>query len=693
MVCRIIRVARSAFVSIAAITLSIACSAQATPTGTEIPDSLIDIYGGYGYFHPINSGINHYQYTDLSRPNATVSVTGYFNRFIGVQMEGSYFTGDRTPAAAAACSPACLPNTLKYYTAQAGPVLRVPLGRWIPYIHALGGGARYNGPVQQPLRWGWGVTGGAGLDYVLPFAHDMFAVRPIQADFQYSQVVYGPLQLPAGISGGFGEIDALKLSGGLVLRLSEAAEKHPPALGCTTQPASVFPGEPVTVHGSTLYLNAHKVPFFTWTSTGGRVMPNDADATIETGGLAPGEYTVTGRVREGKKGAERANCTAPFTVKPFEPPTISCSATPSSVIVGATVDISTVGTSPQNRPLTYSYSASAGQITSNGPTAQLSTEGVPAQAVTVTCNVVDDSGNSAKSTTQVVVNNPPPPAATAAPEPSHPLCGLSFTRDRARPVRVDNEAKGCLDDVALTLNQQSTATLVIIGNSSAKESTDAAAERALNIRQYLTKEKGIDSARIRVRVGDTSGRTARTILVPNGSTFDETNTHSFDENTIHHHGQAYGSPRVPFAAQAPAPVKPAAKPAPRSKPAPAKPTAPAKPKAAAPVQKAAPAAKPQASAVDSPKTSVPGKAQPKPANAQTAKASTQPSAKASAQPTAKQPPAATAKPAAQPTTSAHTTPKPGVPTAKPTKATAKLKPSTASKPQTDNPASSQPTGK
>ena len=32
-------------------------NAQATKSATEHPDSRVDIYGGYGYFHPINSGV------------------------------------------------------------------------------------------------------------------------------------------------------------------------------------------------------------------------------------------------------------------------------------------------------------------------------------------------------------------------------------------------------------------------------------------------------------------------------------------------------------------------------------------------------------------------------------------------------------------------------------------------------------
>ena len=179
------------------------CSAQATKDGVTHIDSRVDIYGGYGYFHPINSGINGFQYQPVYNPNATVSVSAFFNHYFGVQIEGGYFSGTTEHKQYV---PTCTGETCSQliYTAEAGPVFRLPLGPFVPFAHLLGGGERTNGPAAQSLMWGWGVTGGVGVDYVLPLFNYRFAIRPIQADYQYSQVVYGPLLLPAGKQGGFG---------------------------------------------------------------------------------------------------------------------------------------------------------------------------------------------------------------------------------------------------------------------------------------------------------------------------------------------------------------------------------------------------------------------------------------------------------------------------------------------------------
>jgi hypothetical protein len=591
-------------------------NAQASRSATEHPDSRVDIYGGYGYWHPINSGVGFKQYFDVSNANATISVAGFFNRYVGVAMEAGYFSGVREHAA---YNPNCVGEGCSQlvYTAQAGPVIRVPFGPWIPFIHALGGGSRYNGPVDQPLTWGWGVTGGGGLDYTVPFFHDHVAVRIIQADWQYSQVVYGPLVLPEAVKGGFGEIDALKLSGGVVVKLGEVTAAKALDVGCKAEPATGYPGDVITVTAASINFDAKKPAAYTWKTNGGKLKPDQAQATIDTTGLAPGEYEVSARVVQGMKARQQASCTTPFTIKPFEPPTLTCSATPSTATAGTVIDISTTGTSPQNRPLTYSYTASAGQITATGPTAKLSTAGLQATTITVTCNVVDDLGQTAQSNTQVTLTTPPTPTVAETQD----LCHISFERDRRRPARVDNEAKGCLDDIALTMQQQSGATLVMVGNSAANEHPEAGAERALNARQYLVQEKGIDSSRIEIRAGSVPGRFVSNTLVPPGAHFDGSSSHTFDENSIVRHGQAYGIPgqhtrsssryqprrttshRVPSVTPTPSsPSAPSTSPGPPTKPGPHKKPSPATPMPSQPTQGKQTFAKP------SPGTPMPAKA-------------------------------------------------------------------------------------
>jgi outer membrane protein OmpA-like peptidoglycan-associated protein len=274
------------------------------------------------------------------------------------------------------------------------------------------------------------------------------------------------------------------------------------------------------------------------------VSGSSSTGTVDTGSLAPGSYTVTGHVTEGAKPGMSADCTAQFTVKAFEPPTVSCTANPTNLKPGDSSTITATGVSPQNRPLTYSYQASAGTISGTGNTATLSTTGAPAGSITVTCSVADDKGQTASSTTSVSIEAPPPPAPK-----TQTLCTIQFDHDAKRPARVDNDAKGCLDDVALNAQRASDASLVVVGNAAPEAAmpekgrhhhheehmANLAAQRAVNTKDYLVKEKGIDASRISVRTGTTGTNEVDNYLVPAGATFDNdvTGSTAVDESTVH----------------------------------------------------------------------------------------------------------------------------------------------------------------
>jgi hypothetical protein len=91
--------------------------------------------------------------------------------------------------------------------------------------------------------------------------------------------------------------------------------------------------------------------------------------------------------------------------------------------------------------------------------------------------------------------------------------------------------------LALDLQNQATATAVVVGESNDKEKAatakeekyaekhkkavveDSAALRAVNTKEYLVTDKGIDATRISVATGSTDAQTVETYLVPSGATF------------------------------------------------------------------------------------------------------------------------------------------------------------------------------
>jgi hypothetical protein len=428
---------------------------------------------------------------------------------------------------------------------SAGPIFRAPMENFTLFAHGLVGGTRLGGPnsdvpstfYHEPYTWGVGLTVGGGMDYDLPFLEHRFSLRLFEADYRYIHTDFGPpVSIPTCCAlGGRTNMDAVELSTGIVAHFGHIIPPPPVTYSCAVAPATVYPGDPITVTGTALNLDPKKTAAYTWTSDGGAISGTSSTANVDTKTAAPGTYTVKGHVSEGAKPGQMADCSAQFTVKAFEPPTTGCSANPSSVNPGDSATITASGMSPQNRPLTYSYSSTAGSISGTTGSATLSTAGAAPGMITVTCNVVDDKGQSASATTSVTVIAPPPPPPPAAPLATS-LCSVSFERDSKRPTRVDNEAKACLDDVALSLQRSSDAKLALVGNQTGKEASMTgkhhpffAAERAVNTKDYLVTEKGIDASRIMVFIGTDDARTVTTALIPAGAVNPAANATVVDE--------------------------------------------------------------------------------------------------------------------------------------------------------------------
>jgi hypothetical protein len=285
------------------------------------------------------------------------------------------------------------------------------------------------------------------------------------------------------------------------------------------------------VTGTATNLNPKKTATYSW--AGENITFQNATTnvlTIDTKPLNPGTYTVKGHVEEGKKPGQFADCSTTVTITQFQPPTVSCSANPSTVNLNEPSTITANGVSPQNRPLTYSYSATAGNIQGNTSTATLTTTGVAPGTITVTCNVVDDKAQTASATTTVTVNAPPP---VVKPQPQS-LCSINFDRDAKRPTRVDNEAKACLDDIALSAQQSPNAKLAVVGSSASdeKNADKNAAQRAVNEKDYLVTEKGIDATRISVYTGTAGTKSSAATLVPDGATLDTAGLTPVDESAV-----------------------------------------------------------------------------------------------------------------------------------------------------------------
>ena len=491
-----------------------------------------DIFLGYSYLSPHgdatvspaicapncgrNSGTFYYDEQDVG---GVVSVARFFNPYVGVQAEvgiheysgGAYGVG----------------NDDGFTTFTGGLVLRNPGAKFTPFGHALVGGALVEGPFHNPTTLGLDVTAGGGLDYEL---NHHWAIRMVQADYEYMNVNFGttPSGLLWNLHGSLG-INAMRLSAGVVIHAGSFTPPMPVTLSVSVNPATIYPGDPVTAAAVAGNLDPKLNAIYVWTGAG--VTGSGASATVATATLAPGSYTVQAQVKEGKPGKEglkpwqTASASASFTVKAFEPPSISCSASPSTLNMGGTSTVTAGGVSPQNRPLTYSYSVSMpgianfGSISGSGAMAEFNAAGAPAGTVQITCNVSDDKGQTATATTSVSIAAPPPApvpvTAAASPEMKKlearlALHSVFFPTAQPRIEKPDGgllpSQEGTLTTLATDFTQylalKPDARLILSGHADVRGSVEynqALSERRVTRAKMFLIEKGVPEASIETR--------------------------------------------------------------------------------------------------------------------------------------------------------------------------------------------------
>lgn len=476
---------RRALVSVALLAFALVFVVPAAAQDDELPDPRVEIFGGYSWFNP--GEVDGFALPSIGK-GFNAAVTWNFNRYFGLTADFSgHFHDD-----------------LDVGNYTFGPTVRYPIDRFVPFAHALFGFQNVS-PVFIDSHTGFAMAVGGGIDIRM---NRWLSWRAIQVDWMPSSHDFGLLD---------DSFNSTRLSSGLVLNLGSLQPPVPPSATCSASPTEVMEGEPVTVSATTTGFSEKRPATIAWTSTGGKLEQKGTSATIDTTGMAGGNYTATATATDPKKASRTATCSAAFTVKerPKNPPQVSCSANPATVQSGQSSTISCTCTSPDNvnlQPL--AWQSSGGTVTGQGNSATLTTEGAPAGAITVTTTCTDERGLSSSATTNVNVEVPQKPEVSKIGECEFP----------GKPARVDNACKAVLDDVALRMQREADARVVIVGQKDAKERGNVDAQRAFNTKTYLVKDKQIDETRLETRTGQDGGKRVEMFLVPTGAEFDQGNT-------------------------------------------------------------------------------------------------------------------------------------------------------------------------
>src|SRR4029453_16817677 len=115
---------------------------------------------------------------------------------------------------------------------------------------------------------------------------------------------------PAGINGFVAQLAFMK------------RRNDPPTATCSVTDATIKQDETTTVRAGAVDPDGDTLTY-TWTTTGGKVTGTGDTVTFDATGVAPGKYTVTATVSDGK---HQVTCSSEITVvKKNLPPTVECS--------------------------------------------------------------------------------------------------------------------------------------------------------------------------------------------------------------------------------------------------------------------------------------------------------------------------------------------------------------------------------
>ncbi len=450
----------------------------------ESSDSQFSVFGGYSYYK-LTGNVN-----GTAVPDFSSGMAGQFiirlNPWTGLLLDGNY---NENSAASS-------------YQFAGGFRVSHPLWRFMPFAE-FEAGVQHVAPTGVSSRIAPTYIAGGGVDFRI---NKRFSVRPME--FAYVNSMYA-----TSTSNGWSHLNGVRAQAGVVYNFGFPGNAGPIATVCLVEPATVREGEPVkmTVHATGLRPRSH--PRYSYQSTGGKTTGAEDVVTVDTNGLDAAFYTITAKVESGStRHPQVGTCTATFKVE------------------------------------AAAQSSWATQASSAAPSA----EKAPEVTAPVKEAAPAEQAAPAKSAEEPAAPQPASKAKASRTEAAKKYGYISFRRDLKRPTRVDNEAKGQLDRFADALAASPDAKAVLVGFASttdgdANSKTKAAAQRqntaalrAVNTKQYLAKDKGIDPKRIEPCTGRGSGKSVELWLVAPGTVVPERGTAAVDEEKV----QAV--PRIPL---------------------------------------------------------------------------------------------------------------------------------------------------
>lgn len=469
--------------------------------GTDFPHE--ELFLGYSYLH-VSLGANLPK-ADFN--GASGSFAYNFNRYLGLAGDfGGYRAGDYAGQNISTSAVSYLFGPRLSYRNDS---------RLTPFAQLLLGGAHLGSGIIPTSKNGFAMTAGGGLDVGV---NRRFAIRVLQLEYFLTRI-------NPGVAGDPDHQNNIRASSGVVVRwgYKPVAINQPPTAACSVNPNAVTIGANtvvmLTANGSDPDGDSLA---YSYSATGGNITGTGTNARWDLANANPGNYNATAQVNDGHGGT--TSCSAAVTVAarpipPNRPPTVTLRADRPTVVAGERDGLTATCTDPDRDPVTLRWSTNGGQIIGNGANVQLDTTGLNPGTYVVTVRCEDNKGGAADASASVQVQAPPPPPMSSK---------ISQCTFRAvNSARVDNVCKRVLDDVALRLQNDPQAKVVIVGYADPRERRPdtLAGQRATNAVNYLAMSRNVDRSRASTRTGSgqagagAANRHIDIIWVPAGATY------------------------------------------------------------------------------------------------------------------------------------------------------------------------------
>ena len=177
-----------------------------------------------------------------------------------------------------------------------------------------------------------------------------------------------------------------------------------PVVDCSAAQTTVTEGDTVRITAKASDPDDETLTY-TWKTSGGSISGDDAEVTLDTSGLAAGNYEVVVHVSDGDN---VASCSTDITVEKRKmPPTIECNPSTVAVTELKSVVLTAKASDPNGDALTYSWAVDGSSVSNNSPEFEFGTAGRNIGNHTVKVTVTDVDDMSASCEFAVTINRRP----------------------------------------------------------------------------------------------------------------------------------------------------------------------------------------------------------------------------------------------------------------------------------------------